>query len=342
MKQLKNNSAILNIFKDDAEFVEDFVRHHAPMVKHLVMLNTGNKETYDIVKKLAEEYANVIVSYQEYFAVDFGKFRNDCLDFAKKEVDCEYFIWIDTDERLEIDEDKQETMVLDADVFHVERIDSSNRFATYIDRIYRSNVKGRWTKIIHEHFALETNVKWEFAHGLRINHLTSEAARPMEKKRLYYSLLTRQLVEAEKNEHRQGIIDSVQHMIPMASHDFKNAELCVQLYETYSTLLFSLTEADEISEVQKLNILVHTLMSFSRLKQDTPAILVNEIFKIDKSKSTYFQVMRAMVFNEKNKEQIKHMYEVEYPELGEPRPQFNNRDYTVKKEIAWFEDKLYE
>lgn len=338
MKQLKNNSAILNIFKDDAEFVEDFVKHHAPMVKHLVMLNTGNKETYDTVKKLAEEYTNVIVSYQEYFVVDFGKFRNDCLALAKKEVDCEYFIWVDTDERLEVIEQQE----LDADIICIERQDASNRFTTFIDRIYKSTVEGRWIKIIHEHFALDhTDVTRGFATGLRLNHLTSEAARPMEKKRLYYSLLARQLADAEKAEYKQGKIDAIQHMILMASHDFKNPELCVQLYETHCDLIFSLAEHDEISNVQKLNILIHSLMSFSRLEKPAPEELVKEIQKVDNSKSTYFQLMRAMVFNKGNKDRIKEMYEVEYPKLAEPELEFNNQDYLVEKEITWFENKLY-
>lgn len=338
MKQLKNNSAILNIFKDDADFVEDFVRHHAPMVKQLIMLNTGNKETYNTVKKLAEEYTNVTVAYREYYIVDFGNFRNDCLSLAKKETDCEYFIWVDTDERLEIIEEQE----LDADIICIERQDASNRFATFLDRIYRSNVKGKWIKIIHEHFSLEhTDVTRSFANGLRLNHLTSEASRPMEKKRLYYSLLARQLAAAEKIGHRQGKIDAVQHMILMASHDFRNPELCVQLYEAHSPLIFSLEKNDEISKVQKLNILIHSMMSFSRLEKAIPDGLIEEILKIDKSKSTYFQLMRAMVFNKGNRPQLKDMYEVEYPKLENPGLEFNNQDYLVEKEIAWFENKLY-
>jgi signal transduction histidine kinase len=338
MKQLKNNSVILNIFKDDIEFVEDFVRYHAPMVKHIVMLNTGNKETYNIVKKLAEEYGNISVSYREYYDVDFGKFRNDCLSFAKKEIDCEYFIWVDTDERLEIIEEEE----FNTDIVCIERQDASNRFVSFIDRIYKPNVKGHWIKIIHEHFSLEhTDVTKSVTKGLRLTHLTSEASRPVEKKKLYYRLLSRQLAEAEKEGNRQRKIDAIQHMILMASHDFRNPELCVQLYETHSPLIFSLGDNDGISNVQKLNILIHSLISFSRLEKNMPNGIVEEILKIDNSKSTYFQLMRAMLFNKQNKGRIKYMYEVEYPKLEKPKLEFNNQDYLVEKEITWFENKLY-
>jgi hypothetical protein len=338
MKQLKNNSAILNIFKDDVKFVENFVRHHAPMIKHLVMFNTGNKGTYDIVKKLAEEYTNISLSYQEYDFVDFSQFRNDCLSFAKRAVDCEYFIWIDTDERLAIIEEEK----LGTDIICIQRYDSSNRFSSYIERIFKSNLKGHWTKIVHEHFTLDHNdVTRSISKGLQINHLTSEAARPMEKKKLYYSLLSRQLDDAEKVGCRQGKIDAIQHMVIMASHDFRNPKLCTQLYETYAPLIFSLDNNDGISNVQKLNILIHSLISFSRLEQLIPNDLVEEILKIDNSKSTYFQLMRAILFNKENRERVKHMYEVEYPKLEEPKLGFNNQDYLVEKEIIWFEKKLY-
>jgi hypothetical protein len=338
MKQLKNSSVILNIFKDDIDFVEDFVRHHAPMVKHLVMLNTGNKETYNIVKQLAEEFNNISVSYQEYYDINFGKFRNDCLYFAKKEVDCEYFIWVDTDERLEIINEEE----FNTDIICIERQDASNRFASFIDRIYKANIKGRWIKIIHEHFSLEqTNITRAFTKCLRLNHLTSEANRPMEKKKLYYSLLNRQLIEAEKEGYKQGKIDAIQHMMVMASHDFRDPKLCIQLYEKHALLIFSLGDHEEISNVQKLNILIHSLISFSRLEKNIPDGLIEEILKIDNSKSTYFQVMRAMIFNKGNKELIKYMYEVEYPKLANPKLEFNNKDYLIEKEITWFENKLY-
>lgn len=338
MKQLKNDTAILNIFKDDSEYVEDFVRHHAPMVKQLVMLNTGNEETYKIVKELQSEYDNITVSYKEYPVVDFGKYRNDCLALAKKSVDCEYFIWVDTDERLEVFEEEE----FNTDIVCLERLDASNRFATYIDRIYRSTIKGKWIKIIHEHFATEYSDNTRgHAHGMKLSHLTSEADRPMEKKRLYYSLLARQLSDAEKAGYKQGKIDAIQHMILMASHDFRNPELCVQLYETHAELISSLGAGDQISSVQKINILIHSLMSFARLGKAIPEGLVEEILKIDNSKSTYFQVMRAMVFDPKNRPQIKQMYEVDYLKLGEPDAEFNNLDYLVEKEIKWFEGKLY-
>jgi len=339
MKQLKNNSVILNIFKDDIEFVEGFVKYHAPMVKHIVMLNTGNKETYNIVKKLAKEYENISISYQEYYDVDIGKFRNDCLSFAKKEVNCEYFIWVDTDERLEIIEEEEFT----TDIVCIERQDASNRFVSFIDRIYRTNIKGSWIKIIHEHFALEhTDVTKSVIKGLRLNHLTSEVSRPIEKKKLYYSLLARQLAEAEKEGYRQGKIDAIQHMILMASHDFRDPKLCIQLYEEHASLIFSLDNNDEISNIQKLNILMHSLISFSRLEKIIPNGLVEEILKIDNSKSTYFQLMRAMLFNKENREKIKYMYEIEYPKLEDPKLEFNNQDYLIEKEIIWFEKKLYD
>ena len=35
------------------------------------------------------------------------------------------------------------------------------------------------------------------------------------------------------------------------------------------------------------------------------------------------------------------MYEKEYPTLGEPEYEFDNKDYLVDKEIAWFEKELY-
>jgi len=336
-KQLKNDAAILNIFKDDVNFVEEFVRYHAPMVKQLVMLNTGNKKTYDIVEKLKEEFPNIVLGYQEYSQVHFGKFRNDCLNLARKEAsDCEYFIWIDTDEKLEILGEEE----LKADCIGLLRLDSTNRFTTHLDRIYKSDLKGQWFKVIHEHYAPEREFSRAVSENLRINHLTSEAVRPLEKRKLYYSLLVRQLAEAEKANSRQGKIDALQHLIMMASHDFKNPDLCVELFEKHKRLILSL-DFSELSRVQKLNLLVHSLMSFGKLKKQPPGVLLDEILKIDRSKSTYFQAMRALVFDSANRRQVKMMYEKEYPKLAEPHPEFDNKDYLIEREIKWFEKALY-
>jgi hypothetical protein len=82
-------------------------------------------------------------------------------------------------------------------------------------------------------------------------------------------------------------------------------------------------------------------MSFGKLKKQPPGVLLDEILKIDRSKSTYFQAMRALVFDSANRRQVKMMYEKEYPTLAEPSPEFDNKDYLIEREIKWFEKALY-
>jgi hypothetical protein len=83
-------------------------------------------------------------------------------------------------------------------------------------------------------------------------------------------------------------------------------------------------------------------MSFSRLHIALDEKLIDRILEIDSSKSTMFQLLRAMVFNPANADKIKIIYETTYRNLDNTIVnEFSNLDFMSEKEINWFENKLY-
>lgn len=334
------NTSILNIFKH--EKMDDFIAHHAPLVDKLIMLNTGDAEMFNQAVTIAKGFDNVEVYFQEFEHVDFSKFRNACLVLAKERSNSEYFLWVDSDERLELSGSVKFT----GDIITLAREDGSKRFTSFIARAYKASIPGVWTKSVHEHFTVSTvPLQIQANSEMRIKHLTSEVLRPKEKKELYFSLLKEELAAAESSKNRQRLIDAIQHLLLMASHDFKNSQLCVDMYVKYRAIINSMDTSFEISKIQKLNMLIHSLMSFSRLgysaNDQECAELINSINTLDNSKSTYFQLMRALVFSPTNVETVKEMYENVFLTKEAPSLEFDNQDYKSPKEIAWLEKKIY-
>jgi len=334
---LKTNLTILNIFKDEAEYIDNFVKEHCDLAKAVIMFNTGNKGVYEYAKSLEYRYTNLTVFYKEYAYVNFSEFRNDCLSLFNR--DSEYYCWVDTDELLKSD---NETIEVNSDILDLERIDGSLLFKTHLKRMFRSTLQGKWEKSIHEHFSPLGEYTTGACTELILHHLSSEAKRSPEKKELYFEILQIELYEAVESDNRQGIIDALQHLILMSSHDFRKPELCISYFNKFKDLIYSMNTSYEISKVQKLNILLHSVMSFSRLHINLDEKLIDNVLEIDSSKSTMFQLLRAMVFNPENIEKIKEIYETTYRNLDDKIiNEFNNLDFTSAKEISWFENKLY-
>ena len=95
---LKSDLTILNIFKDDFEYIDCFVETHCKLARSVIMLNTGNQQSYEYTKSLESAYPNLTVLFKEYSDVNFSNFRNDCLLLFPN--DTEYYCWVDTDELL--------------------------------------------------------------------------------------------------------------------------------------------------------------------------------------------------------------------------------------------------
>ena len=334
---LKTNLTILNIFKDDFEYIRDFVEEHCILAKSVVMLNTGNKTSFEYAQSLTAEYGNLKVFYKEYEYVNFSKFRNDCLSLFDRDTD--YYCWVDTDELLKSEKNEID---ISADILDIERIDGSLKFKTYLKRMFRTTLDGEWQKPIHEHFSPIGECVADVCSELTLHHLSSEAVRSPKKRQIYFDILQSELDEAVKVNNRQGMIDSLQHLILMSSHDFRKPELCISYFNRFKDLIYGMNTSYEISKVQKLNILLHSIISFSRLHITVDDELISQVLKIDSSKSTMFQLLRGMVFNPANIEKIKEIYETTYRNLDDKIiNEFNNLDFTSAKEISWFENKLY-
>lgn len=334
---LKSNLTILNIFRDDFEYIRDFVEEHCILAKSVIMLNTGNRDSYKYAQSLTEEFSNLKVFYKEYEYVNFSEFRNDCLSLFDR--DTEYYCWVDTDELLKTE---SSDIDIDADILDIERIDGSLQFRTHLKRMFKTTLDGVWQKPIHEHFSPTGECVASICPELTLHHLSSETVRSPKKKQLYFDILQSELEEATKADNRQGIIDSLQHLMLMSSHDFRKPELCISYFDKFRDLIYSMDTSYEISKVQKLNMLLHSVISFSRLHISVDDKLIEQILLIDSSKSTMFQLLRGMVFNPENIEKIKEIYETTYRNLDDKIiNEFNNLDFTSAKEISWFENKLY-
>ena len=335
---LQNNVTILNIFKDELDFAKGFIDHHKGMVKQIVMLNTGNYEVFEQIKQYASPYENILVNFRHFESIDFSKFRNAALDTAP--VSTPFILWMDTDEILlassnDIDFDDR------CDVGGIIRDDGSKLFSTELDRLYRTSLPGRWVNQIHEHFKTDYIHSKDEITQLRILHLTSESQRDEKKKVLYFEILVEQYQKATAENDRQGKINALQHLVLMSSHDFRNPQMCIDFFEANKDLIFSMNTKYEISKVQKLNILLHSLISYSRLGRSDGITLVEPILAIDSSKSTYFQVLRGLAFNSNNSDFIKSRYLGIYNLLTiDTNGEFNNLDFQKEKEISWLERKI--
>lgn len=335
---LQNDVTILNIFKNELEFAKGFIDHHKDLVKQIVMLNTGNYEVFEQIKQYASAYENILVNFRHFESVDFSKFRNALLDTAS--VSTPFILWMDTDEILlttsnEIDFDDR------CDVGGIIRDDGSKLFSTELDRLYRTSLPGLWVNPIHEHFKTEHIHSKDEVTQLRILHLTSESQRDDQKKVQYFEILVEQYQKANLENDRQGKINALQHIILMASHDFRNPQMCIDFFEANKDLIFSMNTDYEISKVQKLNILLHALISYSRVGSQDGVELIDPILKIDSSKSTYFQVLRGLAFNNNLSDFIKSRYLGIYQLITiDTNGEFNNLDFQKEKEIAWLERKI--
>jgi hypothetical protein len=335
---LQNDVTILNIFKNELEFAKGFIDHHKDLVKQIVMLNTGNYEVFEQIKQYASAYENILVNFRHFESVDFSKFRNALLDTAS--VSTPFILWMDTDEILlttsnEIDFDDR------CDVGGIIRDDGSKLFSTELDRLYRTSLPGLWVNPIHEHFKTEYIHSKDEVTQLRILHLTSESQRDDQKKVQYFEILVEQYQKANLENDRQGKINALQHIILMASHDFRNPQMCIDFFEANKDLIFSMNTDYEISKVQKLNILLHALISYSRVGSQDGVELIDPILKIDSSKSTYFQVLRGLAFNNNLSDFIKSRYLGIYQLITiDTNGEFNNLDFQKEKEIAWLERKI--
>ena len=335
---LNREVTILNIFKNELEFAKGFIDHHKDMVKQIVMLNTGNYEVFKQIKQYAEPYENILVNFQLFEEVDFSKFRNSVRSQFNESTP--FILWLDTDEILEAKSDEFE-FDHRCDVGGIIREDGSKLFSTELDRFYRTSLPGNWVNTIHEHFKTDYPHSKDTISELRIIHLTSESQRSEQKKTLYFEILVGEYQKAKKADDRQGMINALQHIILMASHDFRNPSLCIEYFEENKSLIFSMDTSFEISKVQKLNILLHTLISYSRLWSDQAIPLADPILAIDSSKSTYFQVLRGLAFNPNNSEFIKSRYLGIYQLLTiDTNGEFNNLDFKKEKEISWLERKI--
>jgi len=335
---LKSDLTILNIFKDDFEYIDCFVETHCKLARSVIMLNTGNQQSYEYTKSLESAYPNLTVLFKEYSDVNFSNFRNDCLLLFPN--DTEYYCWVDTDELLIAENNEID---VDADVSSINRIDGSKRFSTSLNRMFRRNIAGTWVKRIHEHFSISQGCSYAVCTDLTIQHLSSEAHRPLSKKQMYFDILESELNKSIETNNRNGIIDALQHLILMSSHDFKDPELCISYFYKFKELIFNMDPTTaEISKVQKLNILLHSLISLSRLGIVPEDALIEHILEIDKSKSTVFQLLRGLLFNPANKYTVKDIYEVVYINLDDNTDtEFNNLDFINPVEISRFETKLY-
>lgn len=335
INSLQNDVTILNIFKDELEFAKGFIDYHHGLVHQMIMVNTGNHEVYEQIRNYSKQFKNVLVFFSEFERIDFSAFRNEAL--SKFDGATKFVLWLDTDEVLEF-ESNDFYFDENTDVGGIVREDGSKLFSTELDRLFRSTLSGSWVNTIHEHFRIDGNHVKETIRSLKIQHLTSESQRSERKKVMYFEIL---VDEYQKATDRQAKINALQHIIVMASHDFKNPQLCIDFFEANKDLIFSLNTEYEISKVQKMNILLHAMMSYSRLAQPTGLKLISSIEEIDKSKSTYFQILRALAFNQSLADHIKSLYQEVYPTLTiDTNGEFNNLDFQKEKEINWLERKI--
>lgn len=338
---LRNDVTILNIFKNELEFAKGFIDHHKDMVKQIVMLNTGNWEVFQQITIYAKQYENIRVSFCDFKEIDFSEFRNGALKALELfNKPTPFILWLDTDEILEAQ--SNEIQFDDrCDIGGIVREDGSKLFSTELDRLYRTSLPGYWVNPIHEHFKTDYLHAKDTINQLKILHLTSESQRDEQKKVLYFEILVGEYQKARKEDDRQGTINALQHIILMASHDFRNPQMCIDFFESNKDLIFSMNTDFEISKVQKMNIMLHALISYSRIGSDKGILLVEPILLIDSSKSTYFQVLRGLAFNSDISNFVKSRYLGIYRLLTiDTNGEFNNLDFQKEKEIHWLERKI--
>lgn len=247
---LKTNLTILNIFKNEnKEWIENFIKHHCEKYTKVIMLNTGSIETFNFALTFVPYYPNLTIVHEDFKEIDFSLMRNSCLDIFEKIGTTEFYCWIDTDELLHTTSNQIQIV---ANIIQIAREDASKRFTTFLNRLYHKHARGVWKKRIHEHFKTYHSHQIERCPELTIEHLASEVTRPLEKKELYFDLLLKEFNEGSEKNNRQQMVDALQNLIWMASHDLRQPEKVVELFKKNRKLILSMTPPYEISLVQKI------------------------------------------------------------------------------------------
>lgn len=332
------NGAILNIFKDNHQDTINFINAHINKCDIIFCLNTGNIDSFNSVATEFINVENVIIEYFEFNDIDFSAFRNKCLERFKDTVKHPYnILWLDSDERLlgKIPDNPNVVGI-------IERIDSSERYSTWLNRYVGYNVNSHWENQIHEHLSASAKYIKISSDVIKILHLESELTRSAGKKILYWSKLKSQLHSGLKSKNRQVIISALEQMILMASIDFKNPKLCCRIFDKFENVIMTANTDFEISTIAKINILIHAVMSKSR-RQIVPQNIMqiqSEIEILRNSKDVMFQFIRALSFNNQMINKMKHFYLTQYQCLPATIGDELNADYRIEKEILWIENKL--
>lgn len=72
-----------SIIQNEEQYVERFIRYHAPFFKHIILLDGGSIDgTIDIIKSLKKEYPYIEL-YKRKFNGHFGDQKNACISMAK-------------------------------------------------------------------------------------------------------------------------------------------------------------------------------------------------------------------------------------------------------------------
>lgn len=336
MLNIQTNAAILNIFKNDSKHIAEFIRHHAPLVRQLFLLDTGSTDgSLELARSVAQEFTNVTVASAPFREAHFAKFRNRCLsDFEHVRLpEITHCFWVDTDERLF--HVRQQALPL-ADVYVIERTDVSGRFSTWLQRGFSvaAMAAGRWQGRVHEGFHISSLPGELRISELNLLHLESEMNRPQEKKLLYFDLINRELAEYVRAKDLVRARQFASLAIMMASFDFEEPALCVHLYAQHHHLF------DSIPGITELNALIHVIRSLSRLGIDA-TILGQQVIETHPAKSTVYQVLRGLLFNYSNTRWIKSFYEKEYRTLPDNIvPEFYNADFSLPEQVTLFERRI--
>ena len=331
IRDIKKDLSVLNIFKDEEEFIKNMIVSLSPRVREIFLLNTGNEKVFGVVAEFAKHYPNVYVFFEQFAQVNFSDFRNACRE--KSSIKSEYYIWLDSDEELLCDNQ----INLFADIVEIERYDGTGKFSNYLKRIFKTSLEGSWEKIIHENFVPKHGFLTDRNDFIKIKHLTSEVHRSLEKKKLYFDLLKQQ-TKISQNESEKFNYLSLQ--ILMASHDFRDPATAVSIFEDNKNfLLFKKIEHYE-SPKFKFDMLMHIVISYSRLQIIPDIRIISVLLSISANKSSVFQLIRGLSFNKELKPLILDFYKHKYEFIKEDASEFNNQDYKMESEIIKFKELI--
>ena len=334
MPNIHTDAAILNIFKDDIVYVVSFIMYHAPLVRQVVMLDTGSTDgSYEAALAAAGLHSNVTVLKHEFKEVDFSAFRNKCLELFRQVrlPEITHVVWVDTDEQLKVTlPDLPSTKA-----GRLLRHDTSGKFHTWLDRVFEVDLPGRWVGTIHEGYHADVATATHSVDGMTLWHLRSEMARTPQKKHQYFSLLLREL----ERDHCDNIFAQqyAAHAIVMASYDLEDPVMAVELYRQYENLF--LREGQEPS-VTEVNALIHVVRCRSELGGDAWDLAL-KVIALNRAKPTVYQVIRGLLLNPQNTYRVEHYYLEVYPDLPEEgRPDLWNGDYCDPRQVELFERRI--